>query len=156
MRNSRIYKIMVMCCIAIITVFSLSACSSAVDEIEKLTIPEDNTSIREASQDTADIMAAIRDAQEAVQKRDTSVYGNRALSDGISYQNVINANDLKSAAETKRYKDVIYHAYWDKDKNSLFWSSDGSDDLLNADGDFNIEHKNTMRLLNTTPINELK
>ncbi len=137
-----------------VTIVLLSGCS-AVDGIERIMISEDNTSVKQTVEDTNNIMQALKEANTAMKNLDTKVFGQKVLSEGLSYKDVIEAKDLKEAAQTKRYKDVIYHAYWDKDGKGLFWSSDGLDDLRNADGNFHVTHKNSKRIINSTPANEL-
>ena len=140
--------------ILLIIAVMMSGCSIA-DGIERIIVSEDNTSVRQTVEDTYNIMAALKEANWAMEHSDTKVFGDKALGGRLTYKDVIEAKDLKAAAQTKRYKDVIYHAYWDTDLRSIFWSSDGFDDLRNVDGNFYVAHKNSKRIINSTPANEL-
>lgn len=152
MKNLR--KMLSFVCVLIFLI-TLSSCA-ITDAIDKLPFFEDNTTIAEAIVDSQSIMVALNEANVAMETGNTSVYGDKVLSESISFKDVIDKNNLKSAAETKRYKSTAYHLYWDNDSCSPFWSTDGSDDIRNADGDMNIVHKNSKRIINNTPANELK
>lgn len=152
MRSFR--KILSLICV-IVSLLSLSSCA-ITDAIDKLPFFEDNTTISEAILDSQSIMLALDEANVAMDTGNTALYGDKVFSESISFKDVIDKNDLKSAAETKRYKSTAYHLYWDNYSHSPFWSTDGSDDIRNADGEMNIEHKDTIRIINNTPVNELK
>ncbi len=139
--------------ILMLSVLLLTGCS-VVDGIERIMISEDNTSILQTVEDTNNIMEALNEAKEAMKTSNTKVFGNKALT-GLSYKDVIETKDLKTEAQTKRYKDVIYHAYWDTERQQIFWSSDGTDDLMNADGNFYIVHEHSERIVNTMRVEDM-
>ncbi|MEE0859054.1 MAG: hypothetical protein U0M12_06285 [Acutalibacteraceae bacterium] len=140
--------------LCLVVAMTLSSCS-ATDFIDSLPFFEDNTTVSEAVQDSQKILSAIRSANADLKSRNTTVYGDKILSEGISYKDVIDKNDLKSAAETKRYDGKAYHLYWDNNSKSPFWTTDGKDDIRNADG-ANITHEDSKRIVNNTPVNELQ
>lgn len=150
----RFRKVLSLVCVLVFLI-TLSSCA-ITDAIDKLPLFEDNTTISEAIEDSQSIMIALNEANVAMETGNTSVYGDKVYSESISFKDVIDKNDLKSASETKRYKSTAYHLYWDNSSHSPFWSTDGSDDIRNADGEMNIVHKDSKRIINNTPANELK
>lgn len=145
-------SILVLLCLMVAMTFSSCA---ATDFIDSLPIFEDNTTVNEAVQDSQKIFNAIRSANSDLKSKNTEVYGDKILSEGISYSDVIDKNDLKSAAETKRYDGKAYHLYWDNKSHSPFWSTDGENDIRNADGT-NITHEDSKKIVNNTPVSELQ
>lgn len=143
---------------SIIIAFTCAGCTGITDAIDSLPFFEDNTTIDEALSDIGEIRYAIMQAQEDIRMKSpgNSIYGSNVLSENISYQDVIDKNDLQAEAETKRYNKTAYYLYWDLSSKELFWSTDGKDDIRCADGDMEINHGDTIRVQRTTPVLDLK
>ncbi len=143
---------------SIIIVFTCAGCTCITDAIDSLPFFEDNTTIDDAVNDSREICYYVVQAQQDIKNRNSknSVYGSDVLTENISYQDVIDKNDLKAQAETKRYNKTAYYIYWDLKREELFWSTDGKDDIRCADGTVEINHGDTIRVQRTTPVLDLK
>lgn len=148
-------KILVLFC-SILMILSFTSCSAVTDLVDSMPFFEDNTTINEAVNDSQEIMRALILANEDLKTGNSAgIYGDAALTKNVSFQDVIDKNNLKSQAETKRYNKVAYHLYWDYSLHAPFWSTDGEDDILNADGNSNVSHKDALRIQSTTPATDL-
>lgn len=144
--------------LSIVAVLSFAGCTGITEAIDSLPFFEDNTTIDEAVNDIREIRYYILQAQDDIKSNNSknSVYGSAVLSENVSYQDVIDKNDLKTQAETKRYNKKAYYVYWDLRSKELFWSTDGKDDIRCADGTMEVNHGDIIKVERTTPVLDLK
>ena len=148
----KIKSVLAMLC-AIIMV-ALCGCSDVTEGFEALTT---NTTVDEAMTDIAELNNAIAKAKIMVQNKDTSVYGDLALSDTVSFKDVVTENALEEQAKTKRIDGVSYYLYWDNTTGYPFWSTDGTDDIRNSqEGAIAITHSDSTEIKNKTNVTSLQ
>lgn len=149
--KTKIKSILAVMCVVI--VFTLCGCSDVTEGFEALTT---NTTVDEAMTDVAEINSAIVTAKTMVQNKDTSLYGDIVISDSVSFEDVVEKNDLDEQAKTKRIDGVSYYLYWDNTTRYPFWSTDGTDDIRNSqEGTAAITHGDSTQIKDKTNITSL-
>lgn len=142
-----------------IVAFLFSSCNilSDIENLKSLESLGTNTTVEEAMSDITSINYAITEAKRMVSKHDDTKYAEKVYEDCVSYEDVINKNDLQEKAKNKMIGGVTYRLYWDTHLHYPFWSTDGVDDIRNSDESTQLfQHESSIEMTNKTNINQCK
>ena len=147
-------KIFSVLCILIMLIFSSCSVLEGMEAAKELGT---NTTVDDAMTDLILIDNAISEANQMILKKDAGKYGSKVYEDGISFEDVVNENKLQGNAGNKMVNFVTYRLYWDTTTHYPFWSTDGIDDIRNANENVEaIEHVDSIEMTNKTNINRFK
>lgn len=144
------------CVLCVLIMFTFSSCS-VLEGMEAAKELGTNTTVNDAMDDLILINNAVSEANQMIAKHDSGKYGEKVYEDGISFEDVINENNLQDNAGIKMIDFVVYRLYWDTTTHYPFWSTNGVDDIRNSNENVQtVEHESSIEITNKTNINKFK